>query len=102
MAVALFLLSTIGPDVPTGRVLLFAFLLGLGIGLVMQVLVLASQNAVDYPHLGVATSGSALFRQVGGSIGVALFGAVFANRLGAEIASRLGEGSGCRPRPAAT
>ena len=44
-------------------------LLGLGLGLVMQVLVLAAQNAVDYRLLGVAPSGSTLFRQVGGSIG---------------------------------
>ncbi len=94
MALGLFLLSTIGPDVATARVLLFAFVLGVGIGLVLQVLVLASQNAVDYRHLGVATSGSAMFRQVGGCIGVALFGAIFSNRLGAEIASRLGDASG--------
>ena len=57
-------------------------LLGLGLGLVMQVLVLAAQNAVDYRLLGVATSGATLFRQVGGSIGVSVFGAIFANRLG--------------------
>ena len=55
--------------------------LGLGLGMVMQVLVLAVQNAVDYRDLGVATSGSTLFRSIGGSIGVAVFGAIFANRL---------------------
>ena len=64
--------------------------LGLGLGMVMQVLVLAVQNAVDYRLLGVATSGSTLFRQVGGSIGVAMFGAIFANRLR----------HGARPQPA--
>src|SRR6185312_14712234 len=51
----------------------------------MQVLVLAAQNAVDYKYLGVATSGSTLFRQIGGSIGVAVFGAIFANKLGSEL-----------------
>ena len=55
--------------------------LGLGLGMVMQVLVLAVQNAVDYRNMGVATSGSLLFRQIGGSIGIALFGAIFTNRL---------------------
>jgi hypothetical protein len=55
----------------------------------MQVLVLAVQNAVDHSVLGVATSGSTLFRQIGGSIGVALFGTIFANRLHVELASRL-------------
>ena len=63
--------------------------LGLGLGMVMQVLVLAVQNSVDYRMLGVATSGSTLFRQIGGSIGVAAFGAIFANRLGSEFAARL-------------
>ena len=67
--------------------------LGLGLGMVMQVLVLAVQNAVAYEQLGVATSGSTLFRQVGGSIGVALFGAVFANQLQSELAARLPEGA---------
>ena len=67
--------------------------LGLGLGMVMQVLILAVQNAVDYSLLGVATSGSTLFRQVGGSIGVAVFGAIFANRLATELAANLPAGS---------
>ena len=54
-------------------------ILGLGLGLVMQVLVLAAQNAVDYRLLGVATSGATLFSQIGGSIGVSVFGAIFTN-----------------------
>jgi EmrB/QacA subfamily drug resistance transporter len=67
--------------------------LGFGLGMVMQVLVLAVQNAVDYRHMGVATSGSLLFRQVGGSIGIAIFGAIFANRLHGSLASHLPPGS---------
>jgi DNA-binding MarR family transcriptional regulator len=59
----------------------------------MQVLVLAAQNAVDYRLLGVATSASTLFRQVGGSIGVSAFGAIFSNRLGHELAQRLPPGT---------
>ena len=55
--------------------------------MVMQVLVLAAQNAVDFRQIGVATSGSTLFRQIGGSIGVALFGTIFANRLHVELAA---------------
>src|SRR5207237_5629389 len=62
--------------------------LGLGLGLVMQVLVLAVQNAVDFTVMGVATSGSLLFRQIGGSIGIAIFGAIFANRLHGDLAHR--------------
>ena len=67
----------------------YMLILGLGLGMVMQVLVLAAQNAVPYRLLGVATSGSTLFRQIGGSIGVSLFGAIFSNRLADELASRL-------------
>ena len=68
-------------------------MLGLGLGMVMQVLVLAAQNSVDYRHLGVATSGSTLFRQIGGSIGVSAFGAIFSNRLARELATRLPPGA---------
>ena len=50
----------------------------------MQVLVLAVQNAVDYKDLGVATSGATLFRSIGGSVGTAVLGSIFSNRLDAE------------------
>jgi hypothetical protein len=66
MAVGLWLLSPLQVDTPTlvaGSYMLVLGL-GLGLGLVIQVLVLAVQNAVDYRYLGVATSGSALFRQM--------------------------------------
>jgi hypothetical protein len=59
--------------------------LGLGLGMVMQVLVLAVQNAVDFRNMGVATSGSILFRQIGGSIGIAAFGAIFTNQLASKL-----------------
>jgi hypothetical protein len=67
--------------------------LGLGLGLVMQVLVIAAQNAVDYHDLGVATSGTTLFRQIGGSIGVAIFGAVFVNGLASRLQAKLPPGA---------
>ena len=66
---------------------------GAGIGALMPVLTIAAQNAVERRFLGVATSTGALFRQIGGSIGVSVFGAVFVNRLVTEIASRLPPGS---------
>jgi EmrB/QacA subfamily drug resistance transporter len=89
MAVGLFLLSRLHVDTPTWHALGAAAVLGLGLGMVMQVLVLAVQNSVHPRNMGVATSGSTLFRQIGGSIGVALFGTIFANRLHDELASRL-------------
>ncbi len=70
------------------------FVLGLGLGLVMQVLVLAVQNAVDYSELGVATSGATLFRSIGGSFGASVLGAVFANQLAHNLADQFpGQGS---------
>jgi hypothetical protein len=63
--------------------------LGVGLGMVMQVLILAVQNAVDFADLGVATSSSTFFRQMGGSFGVAVFGAVLASTVGDELARRL-------------
>jgi DNA-binding MarR family transcriptional regulator len=62
-----------------------ALLLGFGMGMVMQVLVLAVQNSVDYKHLGVATSGTMLFRSIGGAVGVSFFGAIFAHGLAREL-----------------
>jgi DNA-binding MarR family transcriptional regulator len=59
--------------------------IGLGLGMVMQVLVIAVQNAVDYGDLGVATSGATLFRLIGGSVGTAVLGAIFAARLAGEL-----------------
>ena len=85
MALALLLLSRLGVHSSTAEAAVYMLILGLGLGLVMQVLVLAAQNSVDYRNLGVATSGSTLFRQIGGSIGVAAFGAIFTNRLATEL-----------------
>jgi EmrB/QacA subfamily drug resistance transporter len=93
MAVGMFMLARLEVETPTWEVLLAATVVGLGLGMVMQVLVLAVQNAVDPSNMGVATSGSTLFRQIGGSIGVAIFGSIFANRLGVELASRLPAGA---------
>ncbi|HET8743706.1 MAG TPA: MDR family MFS transporter [Gaiella sp.] len=91
--VGLVLLSRLAVDTSTLLAGVYMLVLGLGLGLVMQVLVIAAQNAVDYELLGVATSGSTLFRQVGGSIGVAAFGAIFANQLAANLAERLPPGT---------
>jgi EmrB/QacA subfamily drug resistance transporter len=90
MAVGLYLLSTLGPDSTTASIFAFMFVLGLGLGMVMQVLILAVQNAVDYADLGVATSGATLFRSIGGSLGTAVLGAIFSNRLSDQLSSVFG------------
>jgi MFS family permease len=93
MAIGMFLLSRLEVSTSVWFAAAGALVLGLGLGMVMQVLVLAVQNAVDPSQMGVATSGSTLFRQIGGSIGVALFGTIFASRLHAELASHLPPGA---------
>ena len=60
-------------------------LLGAGLGLTMQVLLIAAQNSVAYSELGVATSLATFSRSIGGSIGVAVFGTIFNNRLAANL-----------------
>jgi EmrB/QacA subfamily drug resistance transporter len=91
IAASMVLLAQLAVGTQIWVAALFAAVLGLG--LVMQVLVLAVQNAVDPRVMGVATSGSTMFRQVGGSIGVALFGSIFANRVHVELADRLPAGA---------
>jgi EmrB/QacA subfamily drug resistance transporter len=93
MTVGLLLLSRLGVGSSTWAASAYMLVLGLGLGMVMQVLVLAVQNAVEHRFMGVATSGSLLFRQIGGSIGVSLFGAIFANRLHGNLAERVPVGA---------
>jgi EmrB/QacA subfamily drug resistance transporter len=82
MAVGLVLLSRIGSGTSLAAAGLVLAVFGVGFGLVTQVLTVAIQNAVDRRDLGIATASANLFRSLGGSFGVALFGAVFASRLG--------------------
>jgi len=91
--IGLYLLSGIDSDIGAATMALYMAILGFGLGLVMQVLVLAVQNAVSYGELGVATSGATLFRSIGGSMGTAILGAIFANRLATELAAKLPAGS---------
>jgi EmrB/QacA subfamily drug resistance transporter len=81
MTIGLYLMSLIG--VATGAWVMAGYMavFGLGLGFVMQVLMVAVQNAVPYEELGTATSGVAFFRMIGGSFGTAVFGALFSNLL---------------------
>ena len=92
VTVGMVLLSRLSIHSSASAASLYMLVVGLGLGMVMQVLVLAVQNAVAYRFMGVATSGAVLFRQVGGLIGVALFGAIFANRLHGNLARLLPPG----------
>jgi EmrB/QacA subfamily drug resistance transporter len=93
MVVGMLLLSRIGVGTSKLTADVFMAILGLGLGFVMQVLILAVQNAVDYANLGVATSTATLFRSMGGTIGVPIFGAIFANQLASNLADKLPPGA---------
>ncbi len=89
MAVALFLLSRLDEHTPTWQMNLYFFFLGASLGLIIQVLVIAVQNTVSYADLGAAPSGATFFRTIGGSFGVSVFGAIFANQLASQLAAAL-------------
>jgi EmrB/QacA subfamily drug resistance transporter len=93
MAAGMLLLSRLEVDTSLAAVYGSMFVLGLGLGCVMQVLIIAVQNSVAPRDVGVATSGSTFFRSIGGSVGTAVFGTIFANRLASELAG-LGAGAG--------
>ncbi|MEA2228649.1 MAG: hypothetical protein QOF04_2279, partial [Solirubrobacteraceae bacterium] len=90
-------LSTLDRDTNAALAALYMLVFGMGLGMVMQVLVLAVQNAVPYEQLGVATSGATLFRSIGGCLGTAVLGAVFTNRLSQALAERVPASSGGAP-----
>src|SRR5436305_7020138 len=97
MTAGLFLLSRLSLDTGAWLTSAYILLLGVGLGSVMQVLVIAVQNAVEYRDLGVATSGATLFRLIGGSFGTAILGAIFAARLTASLARALPAGAAGGP-----
>jgi hypothetical protein len=94
MAAGMLLLSRLGPQTPEPVAWLYMFVLGAGLGLVMQVLVLAVQNAVAPSELGTATSAVTFFRSIGGSLGVSVFSAVFNSRFAGNLAAALPAGAG--------
>jgi EmrB/QacA subfamily drug resistance transporter len=89
MVIGLFLLSRMTPSSSTAFDAVGMLVLGMGLGGVMQVLVIIVQNGVPHSELGVATSGATFFRSIGGSFGTAIFGAIFSNVLVSNLSSHL-------------
>ncbi|MER5179280.1 MFS transporter [Streptomyces sp. NPDC002896] len=89
----MWLLSRLEVDTPRLHYSIWMAVLGAGIGLVLPVLIVAVQNAVPVADLGTATSAHNYFRQIGGSVGAAIFGTLFANRLADALADRLPSGA---------
>ncbi|MFI9326130.1 DHA2 family efflux MFS transporter permease subunit [Kitasatospora sp. NPDC052868] len=87
--VGLLLLSRLDEHSSTFEMSCYFLVFGLGLGLVMQVLVLIVQNSVGYQDLGVATAGATFFRSIGASFGVSIFGTVFASGLNSRLSEAL-------------
>jgi hypothetical protein len=90
LIVALLMFSRLGVDTPYWRVALIQLAFGAGLGCTMQTIVTAVQNAVEFRDMGAATSSTTFFRQMGGTIGAAIFGAVLSNRLAVHLSEQLG------------
>ena len=95
--VSVGLMTQLGSDSPYWFAGLAMFVMGCGLGLTMQVLTVAVQNAVDRSEMGVATSSVQFFRQMGGSFGTALFGAVLTTRLASELTAASDRAGGAIP-----
>ena len=93
MMTAMLLFTTINKEMPYWQLAIYAMLMGMGVGLSMQTIVIALQNDVDYRDMGVATSSNTFFRSLGASFGTAIFGTVLTNRFVSEINSNLPAGS---------
>ena len=97
MAVGMFLLTGLGTGTTRLTSALFYVVLGLGMGFLMQMVSLIAQNSVQQKDMGVASSARMFFQQIGGSLGVAAFGALFARQL-TELARRRDRTRGAHQR----
>jgi len=80
-AVAMVAMTTLAASTPLWLICTYLFVFGAGLGLIMQVVVLVVQNAVDPADIGTATSTNNYFREVGAALGTAVFGTIFTTRL---------------------
>jgi EmrB/QacA subfamily drug resistance transporter len=89
MTIGLYLLTHLATDTSTLKAAGFFVIFGLGMGFLMQITSLIVQNSVPQSDMGVASSSRAFFQQIGGSIGVSLFGVIFIKKLNESMAARL-------------
>lgn len=89
MAIGLFLFSTIGTDTPVWQTMVYMFVMGAGLGQSMQTLLIAIQNDSEPRDMGVTTSSATFFRQIGGTVGTAVFLSILFTSVGDKIAEGL-------------
>lgn len=82
MTSGLALMTTLDTTTPYWQIAIFAAMVGMGLGLTMQTMVIALQNSIDFKDLGVATTSNTFFRSLGSVFGAAIFGSILTNRLG--------------------
>lgn len=91
MTVGILLMYRLEIDTPYWEISIYAIMVGAGLGLSMQTIVIALQNSVEFKDMGVATSSNTFFRSLGSVFGTALFGAVLTNRLGHYLTNNFAE-----------
>ncbi len=97
MTLGIFLMSTLNETTPFWRLSIFAILIGGGLGLSMQTIVIALQNSVEFKDMGVATSSNTFFRSIGSTIGVAIFGTIYANSLARYLPKAIAKTTAANP-----
>ncbi len=97
MSLGVFLMSTAHVSTPYWQIAIFAVIIGGGLGLCMQTIVIAVQNAVEFKDLGIATSSNTFFRSLGGAFGTAIFGTILSNRVAENLQTQLAGSTAVEP-----
>jgi MFS family permease len=101
MTVGILLMATLSATTPFWQLSIYAIMVGAGLGLSMQTIVIALQNSVDFKDMGVATSSNTFFRSLGSVFGTAIFGTILTNRLGHYLADNFSKLSSSNPQAVA-
>jgi EmrB/QacA subfamily drug resistance transporter len=97
MTIGILLMVTLTRETPFWQLSIFSILVGAGLGLSMQTIVIALQNSVDFKDMGVATSSNTFFRSLGSVFGTALFGSILTNRVAHYLQSGFTELAATNP-----
>ena len=101
MTLGILAMYTLQIDTPYWQLSIYAIMVGAGLGLSMQTIVIALQNSIEFKDMGVATSSNTFFRSLGSVFGTALFGAILTNRLSHYLAGNFAELAAKNPAAAA-
>ncbi len=98
MTIGILLMATLQQNTPFWRLSIFAIIIGAGLGLSMQTIVIALQNSVDFKDMGVSTSANTFFRSLGSVFGTAMFGTILSNRLAHYLQSNFADLAAKNPK----